>query len=222
MTEEELEELIIDHPLLYHMAEDGSWPTIREHGLMSTSAILDFLGLQGEHRGQIESARRPETIHLQGENNISIAVRDQKPMLDSGLLRCLEDGLSPSDWYRILNERTFFWLTEERLKKLLCAGSYSGLRHDVLVVETRSLVQTHHDAITLSPMNSGNTRPFPHPRGLQTFLPIDQYPYADRKRRRLEVVVELAVDNSVPDIHEHVVQVYSKICNGRSTTIWER
>ena len=185
MTEEEFEELITDHPLLYHMAEDGSWPTIREHGLMSTSAILDFYELQGDYRSQIESARRPETIHLQGGIGISIAVRDQKPMLDSGLVRCLEDGLSPSEWYGILNQRTFFWLTEERLNRLLCAGSYSGSLHDVLVVDTRSLVQTHHDAITLSPMNSGNTRPFPHPRGLRTFLPIAQYPYADRKRRKL-------------------------------------
>lgn len=222
MTEEELEELIGDHPSLYHMAEDGSWPTIREHGLMSTSAILDFVELQGEERNQIESTRRPDSILLNGERNTAFAIRDQKPMADSSLVRCLEDGLSPSDWYRILNERTFFWLARQRLDKLLCAGTYAMSRHDVLVIDTRSLIQAHHGAITLSPMNSGNTRPYAHPRGLQTFLPIAQYPYADRKRRRLEVVVELAVDYSVPDIQEHVVRVYSAACKGQSTTIWER
>ena len=222
MTEEELNELIVDHPSLYHMAEDGSWPTIQEHGLMSTSAILDFLEMQGEERNRIESTRRSDSILLNGEGNTAFSVRDQKPMADSSLVRCLEDGLSPSDWYRILNARTFFWLNRQRLNKLLCAGTYAKSRHDVLVVDTRSLIQTHRGAITLSRMNSGNTRPWAHPRGLQTFKRIAQYPYADRKKRRLEVVVELAVDYSVPDIQEHVVQVYSTTCNGRSTTIWER
>ena len=103
MTDEELEELIIKHPLLYHMAEDGSWPIIKEYGLMSTSAILDFLKLRGDHRAEIESNRRPETIQLAGENSILFAVRDQKPMADSALRRCLADGLSPSDWYKMLN-----------------------------------------------------------------------------------------------------------------------
>lgn len=222
MTDEELEELIINHPLLYHMAEDESWPTIRKHGLMSTSAILDFLELRGEQRNQIESNRRPESILLKGKNDISIVIRDQKPMTDSALRRCLEDELSPSDWYEILNGRTFFWLTKERLNKLLCAGSYSESRHDVLVLDTRSLIQVHRDEITLSPMNSGNTRPFPHPRGFQTFLPISRYPYAYRKSRRLEVVVELAVEYRVPDIQRHVVRVYSTTCNYKWTTVWER
>lgn len=222
MTEKELEELITDHPFLYHMAEDESWPTIRDHGLMSTSAILDFVELHGEQRIEIESNRRPETIQLRATNNISFAVRDQKPMTDSALRRCLADDLSPSDWYEILNRRTFFWLTKKRLNTLLCAGSYSESRHDVLVVDTRSLIQVHRDAITLSPMNSGNTRPYPHPRSLQTFLPISEYPYAHRKSRRLEVVVELAVEYCVPDIQQHVVRVHSTACNDKWTTVWER
>lgn len=203
------------------MAEDGSWANIRENGLMSTSAILDFLEIQGEQRTQIESNRRSETTLLKGKNNVSFAVRDQKPMTDSALCRCLADQLSPADWYKILNGRTFFWLTRNRLDRLLCAGSYSKLPHDILVVDTRSLIDAHRDSITLSPMNSGNTRPFPHPRGLRTFLPISQYPYADRKIRKLEVVVELAVDYAVPDIRQHVVGVYSTTCDGKWATIWE-
>lgn len=80
MTDEELEELITTHPYLYHMAEDGSWQTIQEHGLLSTSAILDALELDGEQRHQIESVRRPETVLLEGQGNNSFLVRDQKPM----------------------------------------------------------------------------------------------------------------------------------------------
>ena len=187
-----------------------SWPTIQKHGLMSTSAILDFLDLQGAARDKNESTRRSETVLLCSKGNTAFSIRDQKPMADSSLRRCLEDELSPSDWYRILNGRTFFWLTTKRLNKLLCAGTYAKFRHDVLVIDTRSLIAVHHNSITLCAMNSGNTRPYAHPRGLRTFLPIAQFPYADRKERRLEVVVELAVNYSVPDIQDHVVQVWCR------------
>lgn len=222
MNENELEELIENRPRLYHMAEEGSWPTIRDHGLMSTIAILDFLGVEGERRQEIESERRATSITVGNHNDLSITIRDQKPMNDAALVRCLRDDLSPEDWYRILNRRTFFWLTIERLEKLLCAGSYADSPHDVLVVDIRSLVGRHRGAITLSPMNSGNTRPYPHPRGLDTFLSIEEYPYADRKARRLETVVELAVDYSVPDIADHVVQVFATSCGGDRSLIWER
>src|SRR5262249_40369294 len=37
-------------PYLWHMAEPGSWPAIRDHGLLSTSALLDRYGIMGEAR----------------------------------------------------------------------------------------------------------------------------------------------------------------------------
>lgn len=42
-------------PRLFHMAEAGSWPMIREHGLLSTSALLDLFGVVGSNRDVIES-----------------------------------------------------------------------------------------------------------------------------------------------------------------------
>jgi hypothetical protein len=41
VTDEELAQLVTDNPVLFHMAERGSWDSIREHGLLSTSALLD-------------------------------------------------------------------------------------------------------------------------------------------------------------------------------------
>jgi len=54
VTDAELAELLQDCPTLYHMAERGSWPSIREHGLLSTSALLDLYGKQGAEREAIE------------------------------------------------------------------------------------------------------------------------------------------------------------------------
>jgi len=48
------------------------------------------------------------------------------------------------------------------------------------------------------------------PRGLGTFLPIDLYSIADRKRRYgvKGAVAEVTVDYSVPDLRDFLVEVY--------------
>jgi hypothetical protein len=141
------------------MAERQSWISIKQHGLLSTTTLLDLYGYTGAEREAIEAHRRPDSITIRHPAHGAAVVRDQKPMTDSSLRRALRDGLTPEDWYRLLNARVFFWLTEDRLHRLLNAGTYSGKSHDVLMVETRPLVGRYSRKITLSPMNSGNTRP---------------------------------------------------------------
>ena len=84
-----------------------------------------------------------------------------------------------------------------------------NLAHDVLELDTAALVEAYRPAITLCPINSGATRPFPAPRGLATFQPIAAYPYAHwrSKRPRGERVVELAIDRGVPDVARFVRKV---------------
>jgi hypothetical protein len=68
-------------------------------------------------------------------------IRDQKPMSDGGLVRALQDGLKPRDWYRILNKKVFFWLTRERLETLVNAREYrEEPAVDYLVLNVVSLV----------------------------------------------------------------------------------
>jgi hypothetical protein len=181
---EELEQLLKDCPTLYHMAERGSWPSIRSKGLLSTSALLDSYGISGSRRRQIEGQRRPTSIELTQSGRAAAVVRDQIPIDDRGLDRCLLDGLSPESWYRLLNSKVFFWLTRERLLRLLNAGTYRALEHDVLELDTKGLVEAHSDRIWLCPMNSGCTKPYPHPRGYLTFQRIPEYSYAFWKSKR--------------------------------------
>jgi hypothetical protein len=68
-------------------------------------------------------------------------VRDQKPMDNRGLERCLQDELTPVEWYQMLNARVFFWLTRERLLRLLRAGAYADKEHDVLELDAAPLVR---------------------------------------------------------------------------------
>jgi hypothetical protein len=196
-------------PHLFHMAEAGSWPSIQRHGLLSTSALLDLFEVRGERRVALEARHRPESVTLHHPQHGVAVVRDQKPMDDKGLLRSLSGGLSPADWYQLLNARVFFWVRHERLRKLLDARAYRGKRQTVLTVDTARLLARHEARILLSPINSGATKPFPAPRGPDTFLPMARYPFSfwDEKRKRGEPVVELTVTHSVPDIRDLVLRV---------------
>jgi hypothetical protein len=206
VTEAELEELIKECPTLYHMAERGSWASIKQFGLMSTSALLDHYSIIPPKRTEIESQHRPRSVEVTGDGLPRAVVRDQIPMSDSGLRRALPNRLSPADWYELLNKKAFFWLSEKRLHKLTNAKAYRNNEHDVLEIDTRSLIAAHRDAIWLCPINSGCTKPMPHPRDETIFARISDYPYSHwRERRgRQERVVELAVDHSVEDIRDHV------------------
>lgn len=209
MTSGELEELLADCPTLFRMAERGSWPSIETHGLLSASALLDLYGIDGDARDANESERRPSGVTLDRPNLGRATIRDQAPMDDAGLARCLEDGLTPRDWYRLLNAKVFFWLSRDRLRRLLHAKPYRRSEHDVLEIDAASLVRAHRDRIWLCPINSGCARPFPQRRGAGTFRRIADYPYSHwrAKRPRGERAVELAVDHAVPDIASQVTRV---------------
>lgn len=210
MTEGELAELLDHCPLAYHMAERGAWQGITADGLLSTTALLDLYEISGLQRNEIESCRRDHCFPITAQGKPGAVIRDQLPMDDVGLVRCLPPDITPRDWYEFLNKKVFFWLTESRLFRLTEARAYRQNEHEVLVVNTRKLVEEHYDSIWLCPMNSGTTKPMPHPRDYSIFSRISDYPYANwrSKRPRGERVVELCVDNSVPNILDFVEDAY--------------
>ncbi len=209
MTPGELAELLADCPSLFHVAERGAWPAIERHGLLSTSALLDLYGVDGPERTRIEAVRRPEGVALRHPDLPGAVVRDQKPLTDPALRRCLEGGMDPASWYRLLNGKVFFWLSRQRLGRLLDAAPYRARAHDVLELATAPLVAAYRDAITLSPINSGSTIRKAVARGPGTFQTIAAYDYATwrRKRPRFDRVAELAVTGGVPDVARYVVGV---------------
>ena len=192
--------LISRYPTLYHMAEDGSWESIRRHGLLSTSALLDRFEIEDEQRSAIESARRPEIVRIEHPDYGTALVRDNKPMQEKALERCLH-GMTPREWYEHLNGRVFFWVDRKRLLKLLGARAYRERPHLVLEVNTAGLLERHAERVSLSPINSGATFALgPAPRGPNTFSRTDDHP--DGKP-----IVELSVDYSVPDIAQFTLRV---------------
>jgi Family of unknown function (DUF7002) len=217
------EELILHYPTLFHMAEDGSWESIERFGLLSTTALLDLFQINRTLRAAIESQRRPDSVPIRHSTHGIAIIRDQKPMSNTALIGCLE-GMTPSAWYQLLNGKVFFWLRRERLSRLLQARAYRDSTHCVLTIDTAALLNRHLDKITLSPINSGSTIFKPQPRGPNTFLRIDDYPFDrwSQKRGVNQAIVELAVEYSVPDITELVVKVEEVHGNTVTAILLER
>ncbi len=216
-------DLVNHFPRLWHMAEDGSFESIKKHGLLSTSALLDLYGITGRQRIALESQRRPESVIVSKAGLPNAIVRDQKPMTESALKKCLAKDRSPQQWCEILNGRAFFWLSRDRLRGLLGARAYRGRPQTVLTVDTASLLEAHRDRIELSPLNSGATIYNPQPRGRDTFLPVKHYPFDERRKTRPvdKSVVELVVRAGVPDISDHLIAAH-RIHNGQQRELWRK
>jgi hypothetical protein len=214
-------DLVETYPRLWHMAEDGSWDSIRQRGLLSASALLDLYRVYGTRRAELESSRRPESVSIRRVGLPNAVLRDQKPMSNAALAHCLRDGITPAQWYEKLNKHAFFWLSRERLRRLLGANDYRNQPQVVLTLDTRSVIAAHKHQIELSPINSGSTLFNPQPRGHDTFLPIDDYPFEYwRKRRPLpDAVVELTVLYAVQNILQHVIAVH-RVVNQATQELW--
>lgn len=136
-------------------------------------------------------------------------IRDQKPLIESRLRSALQDGMTPQEWYTLLNRKTFFWVSARQAEILRTARAYEGLRQTLIVVDCARLLARHGDRVTLCPINSGATRPMAWPRGRRSFLPPSEYPFQELRKKRgpKNAVVELTVEHSVPDIRDLVISV---------------
>jgi len=205
------EDIAERYPVLYHMAEAGSWASVREQGLLSTSALLDLFEIEGPERDAIELRRRPESVSITHPVHGTAWIRDNKPINETVLRRTLV-GMTEAEWYRALNGRVFFWLSEDRLDRLRSAPPYAHRPHDILTVDTAALLDRDIERVELAHLNSGAVHPAAnYPRGAGTFQPVHLYPWRERLHvARSEPIVELTVLHSVPDIGDVVTRMTTR------------
>jgi hypothetical protein len=197
-----------DH--VYHLAEASNWPFIRTEGLLSASKLMERAGLSAEQRTQLENTQRQEHTALPN----GVHVRDQRPMPPSALANCLQ-GMTPRQWYALINSRVFFWLDPDRLNRQRAA---CGARAQVvLTIDVAQLIQSHRSRAAVTPINTGNARRKPALRGEATFVPVQEFlergwareaeALGITERKRSHRPVELTVRDAVPDIMKFVLRV---------------
>jgi hypothetical protein len=199
--------LIELYPQLFHMAEAESWPSIREHGLMTTDRIVQTAGISDTDMTSILGQRRSRSVTVDHPLLGRVVIRDQGP-LNLAHLR-LTDMTFPQ-WIAELNSRVFFWLHSDRLQRLLNARRYRLTEHDVITLDTRRLLASVKNRASITSMNTGATLfPSAPARGSTTFTQISDYDYeAHRRQGAANAVVELAVSGGVPDLRDHVIAVH--------------
>jgi hypothetical protein len=220
----ETDDFIARYPSLYHMAEAGAWPSIERLGLLSTTALLDRFEVHGPDREAIESAKRMRIITITHPVHGAAAIRDNLPLKESFLASRLV-GVTPREWYELLNRKVFFWVAKERLETLLSARPYRKRAHDVLTLDTRELLGAHLPAVSVAPFNTGAMLfPSAPPRGRETFSTIAAYrdPAAARGRGRGKPVVELTVDYAVSDVARFVTRVERRTHDQAPEIVWSR
>ena len=202
------------------MADDGTWPSIASHGLMSTRALVNLFDPPEDiRRSLLEQVRRTSTT-LNHPSYGTVVVRDQGPL--KFLDRCLTTGTTPQDFLNELNGRVFFWLSRDRLERLLNGRRYRSRPQTVIHVDTKRLLRVYGDRVQLAPYNTGSMHvPSAPKRGADVFVDLNAYPYETwRKKRgaRGDAVVELTVPDAVPDIADLVIRV-ERWVGGRPTEV---
>ena len=203
------QQLVETYPRLFHMAWEGSWPSIREHGLLSTRALLELYEVEEQVAQKIVGEHRPHWIEIKKDGFPGAVVRDQKPMSDEGVRRALGSDVCLRDWYSLLNSMVFFWPTKKRLITMMKAGAYRGMRHDLIIIDTERLVRFREEHIRLSAMNSGATKPFPHPRSMDMFMTLADFPFDERMNRHKAegAVAEVCVEYGVEEVEACALEV---------------
>lgn len=203
-------ELVRLYPRLFHMAADGSWPSIERHGLLSSAELVRVWESQSDTRGVLEQ-KRTSPVELKHPHFGTAVLRDQAPIHIPSLERALAGRMTVAEWLDALNSRVFFFLDPTSLFGMLRSPSYRRATHTVLTINTESFVAAHESEIQLTDMNTGFAQPHNHKaRGPETFQPLAVFTHPTREHAHVvkgRDVVELCISGGVVDIVDHVLQV---------------
>jgi hypothetical protein len=194
---------------VFHLAEADNWPSIQKHGLLCATALSGLAGNSEADRARVMHHRATRTVLSNGA-----VVRDQTPMPPSALRACLH-GMTPDEWYALLNSKVFFWADVERLKRHMHAcRRYPQV---VMVLDAAALLSRYSHRAAVSPFNTGNARRRPASRGRTTFVPYltwcesgwrhEAEGLGTRPRAGSHRPAELTVAGAVPDVMDFVVDI---------------
>ena len=178
---------------------------------MPASDLLTLFDVQPTQRELLETRRRPVSVVIKHPAYGQVTLTDNAPLSEVALSKCLDDGLKPWDWIRLLNQRVFFWVDEKSLNTHLTANIKHGEQRVVLAFDTLSLVGACDKRVELAAINTGSTIRRPARRGLSTFAPAHLYSYREWQQLRggRDRIKELTVKGAVRDVDAHLIDHYT-------------
>lgn len=161
-------------------------------------------------RRNLMTGRRIDRVPLDHPAYGHIVINDNRPLSVAKLAKVLDDGLSPADWLRMLNERVFFFTSKKPLETLQGAQLNRGEAKDLIEVDTLALATRYWNAMEIVPFNSGNTNYAAARRGIATFAPLRATSYEKwrwrRGRKSPDTIKEVAIRGSVSDLRDFVIE----------------
>ena len=197
---------------VFHIADAMNWKAIQRDGLLSTNALIQRAGVDARVRSVL-SSYRPDGIAAVGVGYI----RDQAPMPPAALAKCLDEGLTPDDWYDLVNDHVFFWADPERLARHLHA--LRSRPQIVLTLDGPRLAEAYSSRAYVTPFNVGSARRRPAQRGRRTLVPLTEWrdhgwaseaPTGCRPRHPGHPPAELVIRGAVPDIFSFVIATHNE------------
>lgn len=179
---------------LFHLAEDRNLASILRHGLLSTERLLALANFPPKQRAARVREHRDACVLVGGA-----LVRDQRPMPPKLLARALESGLTPADWYALVNRHVFLWPDLARLAAYRRA--YAARPQTLLVFDAERVLAECLERTRVSPINSGNARRRAASRGPTTWMPYADwvaFGWRGRSGKPVEVLIEDFVPTGTP------------------------
>lgn len=177
----EIEKFIKERPYLYHLTRKSNVDLIiAENKIYSANELIKMS--KDKTHSPIQRHKRIDHYEVVIGGS-SYWLRDQRPISEKALSKCLTDGWSVGDFLYHLNDRVFMWPTLDRLWRHF--NRYEHEKPVILRFPTQELF-AKNSHVLFCRLNSGATRPNSHlggiapERGANTFLPADKFTYAVR------------------------------------------
>lgn len=172
----EIKKFIQDRPYLYHLtSKENAQNIINERRLFSTNKLIDLS--DNIENQKIKRERRIGHIEIKIGDKTYL-LRDQRPISELALSKCLTDNWKVADFLEHLNNRVFMWPTLDRLWRHY--NRYDKENPVILRFPSIEIISLNPHA-KFCRLNSGATRANSYlggkapDRGPSTFLAAEDY-----------------------------------------------
>jgi hypothetical protein len=177
----DIKQFIENRPYLYHLtSESNSKLIIAQRKIYSANELIRKS--KDEKNLQIQRQKRYQHLELIIDGT-SYFLRDQKPISEKALGKCLTNGWNVGDFLCHLNDRVFMWPTLERLWRHF--NRYESEKPIIFRFPTKNVLELNTHA-QFCRINSGATRANSYldgkapERGPNTFLIANKFNWSIR------------------------------------------